>query len=795
MFSVINLSGLSIGFASTILLAMVVVAELSYDEHFVDNDRIYRIASQLTVPGSSNSFAKTSYALGPLFTQKLVEVENYARFQMPQNTAYELFAVDGDTSRWPQTLIADASVFDIFSHKVMFGDTATALAAPNGIAVSERFAKHYFGAENPIGKTVEGGLADYQINLVFQDLPDSTHLKYDVLISYASLPNAVFNPTLNEQTVHDLWYGRSDYTYVRTNSKPTEEAIRSASDVFFEETMASFDAGFNSSMSFYFEPLTEIHLSSVTQSDEPQGSQVSVLALIALGFFLLLVASINYTLLSTAQFTKRMKQVNIQKFLGARRVEIISRFLTESILYSLFAMIIGLVCVDIVLSFTPLNALLDMSLTLSTLRQWPAILLIGFVALLVGLIAGCYPAWFLSTRSVSTKADKLNLGVRNGLVFIQFVASVAVISCSIIMYLQLQFLYDKPLGFEKENKIVLTVYGADNIERLPVLFNQLHQISSLSGVSASRGGIGDGVAGFGQADIETNDGSFQTQSYNWFYIDENYIDTLGISLLEGRNFDPQNRPDLDNSVLVNKTLADKMGWTQAVGKSVKYDQGVITVIGVMDDFHFQGLQNQVEPIMFWLSPPPNYVGMTEPRRRNQRRTLNISYVDNSAANTLNEIRRTWESFDTEHPFEFRYLDATLDAYYATDRAQMILVVIFAGLSIFISCLGLLGLSAFIVERKTKEIGVRKVLGASAWEIIKMLFKNILFIVMSASFFAALLSAWLISYWMDSFYYKADIGVSVYIASATVCIVVAFATLTLQALATARANPIESLRVE
>ena len=700
--------------------------------------------------------------------------------------------------KWDNVAIADANVFDVFSHKILYGNAEKALTEPKSIAVSERFAKTYFGDENPVGKRIKGELSDYQVTLVFADLPDNTHLKYDVLVTYRELSDDLFKPADDQGARFNLWYRRSDYTYVVMPPGYAPSSFKAISDKFFNKYMADHPDRYNSTVDFLLEPLAEIHLNSQAQRDLPRGNRFYIAGFTGIAIFVLLIACINYMNLSTARFSKRAKSIAIPKVLGAHRGQLIAQLLTESLVFVFLALVIGLGLSFFLINYTSLNSLFEKSLSFAVLSQPGALPILVGGALLMSLAAGLYPAIALSRASLLKTVKARGGGVRQGLVFVQFLVSICVISCTLLMYYQMRYIQQKPLGFEKENKLVMTVKGAPAIGRIPVLTNALEQHSNVLSTTLSLGHLGRTTT-FEQAEIENEEGVFVSQSYNWFYIYEDFINTMGIELIAGRNFDEDIPSDANHAILVNETLVKKMGWKNPIGKRLRYEAGedASYIVGVLKDFHFQGLQHEVESMIFWLPVKEDFSAefWTPTSKRLASRILTVSITGNNVPETLALIEKEWEAFDPDHPFEFHFLDDSLNKQYAADIKQMTLIGVFGGLCIFISCLGLFGLTAFTIEQRTKEIGIRKTLGANSWQIVTLIFKNIFVIVAISALVASLLSYGIMKQWLEGFHYKDSINISAFILAALASFVTAFITMSTQSYKTAQANPVKALKHE
>lgn len=796
-YSLINITGLSLGITCCIILVLYLKSELTHDQHFSKHERIYRVSSQLNSGENTNLFAETSYALGPLMAAESAQIESFVRFSM-NNKGYSVFDYQGNAVRWNDVAMTDPNIFEVFSHDIVFGNPETALTQPQSMAVSQTFARTYFGDENPVGKTIKGELTDFVITLVFADLPDNTHLKYDVLIAYQELSSSRFKPVDDNDSRWSLWYTRSDYTYLLMPQGYDHKAFDHISDPFFEKYMADHPDRYNSKVDFLLEPLDEIHLSSQAQRDRPHGNRFYIAGFTGIAIFVLLVACINYMNLSTARFSKRTKGIVIPKVLGAQRHQLIFQLLTESFVFVLIALVLGLGLSYVVINYTALSDLLNKSLQLDSLFQPEALVVLVAGAVIMSAASGLYPAITLSRFSLIRSTKTNTTEVRQGLVFVQFLVSICVISCTILMYNQMRFVKEKSLGFEKENKLVLTVQGAGSIEKIPVLINELKQHSNVVDATVSLNQLGR-VTSFEQAEIENNEGVFVSQSYNWFYIDQDFVNTMGIELISGRNFDETIPTDANHAILVNETLVKKMGWKEPLGKRLRYQAGeeASYVVGVMKDFHFQGLQHEVESMIFWLPAPEDFNSdyWTSRNKKLVTRMLTVNISGNNVPETLGYIEDKWKAFDNEHPFEFQFLDDSLDRQYSADIKQMSLIGIFAGLCILISCLGLFGLTAFTIEQRTKEIGIRKTLGASSVQIVGLLLKNVFVIVAIAAVVASAMSYIIMEQWLQGFYYKDNINLIAFVLAAASAFVIAFLTMSTQSFKTAQANPVKALRHE
>lgn len=803
-YSLINVAGLSIGIACCMVLGLYLHHQLSYDRHHVNSDSAYRIVNEFGINGNVDLAAVTSTQLAPLLQEQYPEVELAGRFQAMPSPRYLLRDANNLGYYWENLYSADNSVLKILSHEVIHGDIDTALVDPTSMAVSESFARRYFGDRNPIGENIFTDISTYRIDLVFADLPDNSHLKYDALMSY----NRIAQPQGTERR-NALW-NINAYTYVLMREGYNPADFTTISTSFFDNNMAEMarQMNINATVKFMLEPLPEIHLNSTTVYDLPRGNRFYVYAFAAIAVFILAVASINYMNLATARSTRRAKEVGMRKVLGATRGQLVSQFIGESVFYSLVSLALALLLTWGVIQFTSVTVLLDTPLSIATLFDPGIIVGIVLGTIALGVVSGLYPAFYLSSIPPvaafrgSQGTGRSGGGIRQILVMLQFVISVAVIASTLLMMTQMNFVQNKELGFAKENRLIVRVAGADQVERLPALMNEIRQAPGVLDVARTQHVPGQTV-GLNALSVEDNAGAMQQQTLSVMNLRPGVLGALGMRLIEGRDFDENRANDSGRTVLVNQALVRAMGWETALGKRLQNfgDPGEpaepMEVIGVVEDFHFEGLQHEVVPI-FMVYFIPDLAEMDQTNRGTYSEQLIINVRGDSVASFIGMLEQRWATFDPGHPFEFRFLEDNLSDLYGSEQRLMQLIGVFAALCIFISCLGLFGLSAFNTAQRTREIGVRKVLGASTLSIVLMLFNNILWLVAVAAVIASALAFWAVNQWLQGFYYRIDLlgpNLVLFLVAAAVAIAVAFLTIALQSAKTARANPIRALRYE
>jgi len=789
MYAAINIFGLSIAIACVLILGLYLRSELTYDHHNVKWKQIFRVVNEFNLGGQTDTFAATSNSLGPLLAEDYPEIKAYVRFEPKREDMP--FRYEDNTYYWSDIYYADKNVFDVFSHEIIYGDPETALEEETSIAVSESFARKYFGAKNPIGDTIRSENKTYKITLVFADLPENCHLRYDALLSFAASEMPDIVP--REQMLFMVGL----YTYLLMPEDYDAGTFNALSNAFFEKHMSTLPQAKNSTWRCWLEPLADTHFQNEVGYDLPTSNRFYIYGFATVAIFILLVACINYMNLATARAVKRSKEVGMRKILGAGKTTLIFRFLGESICFSVISLFFGLVLVEVILNLTPLNSLMNKQLALNLGRE-PALLgwLLAF-SLFIGVLSGLYPAVYLSAIQplsaliTGVRAGKASVRLRQLLVLVQFVITVSVIACTLLMALQMRYVSHKSLGFNKENRLMVTLRGADLIEKLPTIRKELQKRSDILGMAISESlGIFGEDTGSNVFMVENNSGVLEETPMKWVQIGDNFLDVMGMEISAGRDFSKKLLTDIGDSFIVNETFVKKMGWTEPLGKRIATGR----VIGVVKDFHFASLHSPIEPFVLFrlLLDTKNLPNEFRPNIR-QFLILNISGDD--IPGTLSFIEEKFAEFDPKHPFTFTFVDDSLNKLYLSEKRLMKLTGIFAGVCIFISCLGLFGLAAFTTEQRTKEIGIRKVLGSSSWQIIILLSRSILLLVLSGAVIASLAAYFVMDKWLTGFAYHTGINPLVFVLSAVVAAAVAFITVALQSFKTSQRNPVNALRYE
>ena len=795
LYAAINIAGLALGIGCALILGLFLRSQLTYDRHHLNHNRIYRVVNEFTINGNADRFAVTSRMLAPMLAADNPQIKAYVRFQsnVPENGGGVAIHHGNDTYYWKHSYLVDDNVFDVFTHHIIYGDPKTALKDGTGVAVSETFARKYFGNTNPIGQviTTDSGTPN-RITLVFADLPANTHLKYDLLFS-----DHVFidsdNPTVRRQ---QLW-GVGNYTYLLVSAGFDPSSWRRISDEFYARYMAATANTIHGRWRSWLQPLTATHLQSEVEYDEPNGNPIYLYGCAAVALFILIVACINYTNLATARALRRARSVGIRKILGASRGVLALQFLGEAVFFSMIALLLGTLFAVAALRLTSLNALMDGEVSLAFTSDptlIPALLALG---LLVGLLSGAYPALYLSSWApVSAMVgrqtvSKGGLRLRELLVLVQFTISAAVIACTLLMSAQMHYITTKSLGFQKENRLVVTLRGASTIEKLSTLRTELTKNANVLGVAEAQLMMGERTP-VNVMQIDNNDGVLISSTMSHMPIGEDFVKVMGLKVLKGRDFSRHLLTDIGTNFLVNEAMVRKMGWSEPLGKRIQLGPRIGKVIGVVQDFNFKSLHSLIEPFaMYPLSD--DFSTVPEAFRPLQQRLLVLDISGRDVGETLDHVEHVMSQIDPRHPFEFEFLDQSLDNLYKTEHRLMSLIGIFAAVCIFIACLGLFGLAAFTTEQRSREIATRKVLGASAWQIITLLSRPILVLVLIAAVLASIIAYFAIDEWLTGFAYRAAINPVMFIVAALIAAVVAFVTVALQAYKTASGDPVGPLR--
>ncbi len=779
-FSLINILGLTLGLTVGFLIILYIFDELSYDRFHKDYDRIYRIAIDGKLGEMPLNVAVTPGALGHTLKRELPDIEDYTVFFHVGGS--QLLSA-GDKKFYDNHMVyADTNFFRIFTFNMIYGDPVEALKEPYSVILTKSVAHKYFGNRNPVGEKIKlNNQYDLTVTGVIQDPPSETHLAINLLTSFQTLVKE------RGPGILDDWGSMMYYTYLKL--KPGIDPIS------FEHKISDFLNKFagedmekeNIEMHPYLQPVKDIHLkSNLIGEIRPNGDISYIYILLAIAAGILLIAGVNFMNLSTARSSNRAMEVTIRKIMGAGRRQLIYQFLGESVFLCLMALIFALALIEILLP--TFNQITGKNISINYVENWKLLLGFGMIALLLGIFSGSYPALFLSSlkpaKLLKTKlpGSGSNKLLRNVLVFIQFTISAGLIVSTIIIYRQLNYIREKRLGFDKDNVITIFLRNEEIKKNAAVL---KENISSLPGVEAAS--LASSVPG-----MSLSGASYYPEGFNkepWliynFDSDEDFIDkTLKMKIIEGRNFSRDFPSDTD-AVIINETLMKRLKWADPVGKTISNtsDKGkTFHVIGVVKDFHYRSLHEMIGPTMIFC-------------KRDRPGFLVVRLRPGKQERIIKDIAATWNKLNPELPFDYEFMDQSFMELYSSDRKLGVLFIYLTLFAIFIASLGLLGLASYTAEKRTKEIGIRKAVGASIFEVSKLLSVEYLQLILISNIVAWPLSYYLMELWLREFSYRIVIPLWAFPLTGIFTLLPALIIINAQTIKTAAANPVDALRYE
>ncbi len=771
-YSAINIAGLAIGMASSILILLWVQNELSYDKFHKNAKEIYRI----TADASGFKAAINCAGMPAGLQQQMPVVKKYTRFSHPVTAVFENGIRKFEEKNG---FYADSTLLEVFSFRLVKGNAATAMQKPNAILLTEDMAKKYFGAEDPIGKILKKNNGDnVTVTAVLANIPSSSHLQFDFIMPMSAVVNT------NDDLKNNAWNSFNFYGYVQLDKSftPTTaslHALEKQMDAIYKQHQPN-----GMKVAFQLQPLTSIHLQPALQVDLPgHGNAQYVRIFFIVAIIILIVACINFMNLSTARSARRAKEVGLRKVAGAVRGQLVGQFLGESLVISFFALLFA---VAIVLLCLPLfNTLAGKQLALNLLDGKILSMLTG-IALATGLISGSYPALFLSgfkpvkVLKGNMKSMGGNLLFRNALVVTQFIVSIVLLVGTVVIYNQLQFIKKRNPGFVKENLLYMPMHG-ELWNKQQALKSELQANTLTSNYAIVSELPVNIMAGDVDVQWEGKDPNSQVVIPS-LAVNENFIDVFQMKILDGRNFSSSFRADSANFI-VNETAVKLMGLklTNAVGKPISFEGVKGLIIGVVKDFNFKPIQQNIEPLFLRLN---TWGG-----------TVIIRTKPGQTEATIKALGAISQQLNPAYPFSYNFLDQDLANLYKGEQQMGSIFNLFAALAIFISCLGLYGLSAFMAQQRTREIGVRKVLGASVFNIVYLLSTGFTKLILVAMLIAIPISWFVINSWLQSFAYHIDIGWLVFVCASLAALLIAWITVSYESVKAAVSNPVKSLRSE
>jgi len=771
-YSILNILGLTLGISSALFLIIYVSDELSYDRYHENADRIYRVSSHITETDDEFTWNVAQIPMGPQVVQDYPEVQSFVRFiNMPRS----LYKYEDKEYIEEDFYYADSTLFDIFSYKVLKGEVLSAVKDPGKIALTETAAARYFGSTDPIGKTLTAGENTYEVTGIIEDVPSNSHFRFDAVAARNNLPKQM-----------GTWGNFGVFTYLLFPQNFDVKAFETKIQGMYDAHMKTIFEPLKIKIEYILEPITKIHLYSTNPGEpEPTGSITYVIIFGIVALFLILIAAMNYMNLATARSAKRAREVGLRKVVGSRRGPLVAQFLSESVLLTLISLLISIVLLVILLP--KFNLLAGKSFNLSILYSPAVIVAVLGIILVVGILGGSYPAFFLSGFSpLTVLKGEITQGsagslFRKILVVIQFTISVGMIICTLVVFRQLKYLKNMDQGFDQENVLALEL-NQGMVRKYPVLKLALLENNEIKYVTSTNTQIGEG-SGKVIFNMETDQGMSQ-RGINFAVVDHDFIDALGIKIVNGRDFQLDMPSDTLTGVVVNETLANRLGWSDAIGKKVQLGDGAqinARVIGVMKDYHQTGMYNEIESLMLVY------------RERN-----NIIYIKlsgNNTEQTMSFIEKNWKEVFPDQPFTYTFLSERFNNQFEADEKRGKIFTMFTILAILIACLGLFGLASYMVEQRTREIGIRKVFGADEGVIIRLISKDFLILVSISIVIAVPVAYYFMSNWLENYVYRTNIGVSILAGAALITILLTFITISYKAYQASVLNPASSLKTE
>ncbi len=799
-YSILNIFGPAIGITCAILILLYVQEELTFDKHYKNYDRIYRLESDFNISGKATLAALVPIPMAPTLKDEYPEIEEIARFA--GFGIEDILFQYKDLKFFEDNLyFTDSTVFKVFDYDFILGSPDNALNEPNTIVITESFASKYFGKENPIGEVfTTSNFGSCRVTGVIKDVPANSHLRFDCLLSMATIVELSGVDRFNSRSAPAFW-NISAFGYILLAENAKIEDLLAKFPGFYDKYMSSLGKQINATFKLMATRIDKVHFGSKLEFDLPVGnfSYITIFSLV--GVFMLLIASLNYMNMATARSTNRSKEVGLRKVIGAGKGTLIRQFISESMVLVIIALIIALITTIFILP--TFNALTDKTLQIGNLFEPVTFLLILLITLFVGLISGSYPAFYLSSFA-PVDVLKSNVNPRQGkgllrkiLVVLQFAISGTLITGTMIISGQQRYIKNKDLGLNKENVMIIPIRDTAFIRKMQSFKDELLKLPDIRGVSSSV--LVPPLMASKVVFLIEKDSSMVELATSVSMVDHEFLDVMQIQILEGRNFDRSITSDLNQAFIVNEAAVKAFGWgNNALGKRVKFGINPATgtaqrdgsVIGVVRDFHFTSIHNTIEPFIFIVSPNPNpyfYVRISD---------------DNIPA-TVENVKKLQQDLGNTLPFNYFFFADKLDEMYTAENKLNKLFNIFSVMTIIIACLGLLGLTSYVTEQRSKETGLRKIMGASVDQVVWLLNKDFLVLVLISNLISWPVAYYLMERWIMDFAYRMNFGLSPFVwatvvpffVSLLITLTIAFIATSALSIKTARANPINTVTRE
>lgn len=786
LYAFICIFGLALGISCATLVYLFVSHEWSYDQFHENKDRLYRVTATI-INNNTTATGKTSLAVGPALREDYPEVETFVR--MMNGPQYNTVFVDGKTYEMTGTYFVDSAFFSVFSFRLLEGDPLTALAKPNSIVITQDIARKYFGDQSPVGKTMKTVNNVYTVTGVSENTPSNSDIEYSFLISMNTIPQQ------SRAYMMEDWFYIVCQTYILFRDKSSAEGFQAKLDQLTDKYVKPWSEvnGGVGTVKFDLQPITTVHLDNTKQFDTPKGNPQYIYVFGMVGIFIILIACINYVNLSLSQSLRRAKEVGVRKTLGGYPGLIVRQFLGESLLITFLALVIGLVLVELLLpSF---NQLSGKSFTPVRIFSMDIMLFFVLTVVIVGLLSGAYPALVLSRfhpvtvlRGILPRMGSAGF-LRKMLVVVQFVFSASMLLGTVVVFSQMQFLKHRSLGFDKGQVMVIQTPQDTTVQnRMGYIRQEMARINGVSAVSLN----GD-MPGYPVGELlfrVEQEGKMKERGIKFISIDENFLSLMNIEIVKGRNLDPAHFPtDSTGGFIINETAARQFGWDDPVGKRMQW--GLLAndsaandgkVIAVVKDFNFASMHNPIEPlVMFYHLWSGGF--------------LALKINSDNPGEVLKNIEAKWREVDKIHSFKYDFLDERIHSMYQSEEKMLRVFGYFAMISILIASMGLFALTSYSAERRTREIGIRKVLGASHRNIAMLISKEFIVLVGIAFLLAIPLGYYFLDRWLQDFAYRVPLHPVYFLFSAIAVMLVAFLALSYSVWKAGRSNPVRALKYE
>jgi putative ABC transport system permease protein len=773
--------GLTLGITFSLFLIFYIKDELSFDRYNKNADRIVRIVSYIHERDKNTDWTVTQLPLAETLKKDFPDVEESARMLNRERTLF----LKG-TNGFYETKIyyADSTLFNIFTVKFLEGQPRTALTQPNSIVISRTLADKYFGRNtSAVGKTMKTVYDLYKVTGVFEDIPTNSHIRYDMLISI----NTILKPDNNNNRGNN-WGSFNNFTYVLLKPGVSAEAFNKKLIPLYDKYMAPIFMKYNIKINYGVMPITDIHLTSKLQGEPEEVGDMSYVRIFgAVAFFMLLIACINYMNLTTARSARRAKEIGIRKVAGSTKRQLISQFLSESLLTAFISVLLSIGLVILFLGM--FNTIAGKSFSVSTIFQPFNILLLVGLVLFTGLIGGSYPAFYLASfQPVSILKGSLskasgNVNLRRTLVVLQFSISMIMLICTWIVYAQLAYIRNKDVGFNKAQVMMVTINtGEDERSKIFAMNNEFRNLPGVKVVGTGNNYPGSPGIGLQLFTVQTNTGHTD-KAVNCYGIDENYFKALSIPIVTGRDF--SGPPDTLHAIMVNEAMVKHFGWDNPIGKRVTFpgdtSNHYLEVVGVVRDFNQKSLYNVIEPLLFFYAPNSNII--------------QLKLAPGNIQSSIAASEKVWKKYFPQLPFEYKFLDDDFNSQYVADQKRGKIFASFSVITILITCLGLLGLTAFTTQQKQKEISMRRVLGASITQVVTLITRNYLWLSLIAACIAFPVAWYFMSNWLKLFPYNEGLSAIPFILSALVIVTTAAITSAYYSTRAALTSPATTLKTE